>query len=78
MKIDGNAVLDKMHGTGISVSHWCNARGFSRSRLYNVIANSTLRRRDAHQAQKVLRCLKEEGFLVELPEDQDNPEHKAA
>ena len=67
--IDKDRTLMRFTMAEVSVRHWCATRGFGKSRFYEVVNNTTLKRRDCLQAIKIIQALKKEGLLVLAEKD---------
>jgi len=64
IKIDRDKALMRFTMAEIRVRDWCKARGFGKSRFYDVLAGNTLKYRTCLKAMRVVEALKREGLLV--------------
>jgi len=64
VRINSTMTLEKMHEKCLNISLWCHNHGINRRTFYKTLKGKTGRRRDAHEAMRIIRLLDSEGLLV--------------
>jgi len=64
--IDGPAILDRMHNSGINISHWCRTHGVNYRTFYKTMAGRQGFRRNAQKTKRLVQILINEGFFIRL------------
>ncbi len=64
--IDGSAILDRMHNSGINISRWCRTHEINPRTFYKTMAGVLGRRRSAQKTKRIVQTLIDEGYFVRL------------